>query len=201
VSSELGRNDDALCYTKLFTQLFARKQSSVQAFVKQTLQSKKRQAKGSGVLNRAESLRKRWAILQCFELGLGVRIVIADVGSAVSFGYPWIRKDKPRLLFKQFNRFVNKILALFQPIEQGLNVHPVSLLLKWDRLINTILDNRITVCTLKITIFSVISICAYDFLDLLIIHKILSIASVIYIDAVYNNDSTGLMARREWAHQ
>ena len=46
--------------------------------------------KYSGILNRAEPLRELRTILQCFELGFGVRVVVANMRAAVGFGYPQI---------------------------------------------------------------------------------------------------------------
>ena len=54
---------------------------------------KERLTKGPGILYRAESLRKPGAVLQCLELGFGVRIVIADMGSAMGFGDAHICKE------------------------------------------------------------------------------------------------------------
>ncbi len=47
-------------------------------------------AEGSGILNTAEPLRELWTILQGFELGFRVRVVVAHVRSAVGFGYSQI---------------------------------------------------------------------------------------------------------------
>ena len=52
--------------------------------------AKKGLAKGPGILNRTEPLRKLRTILQRFELGFRVRVVIADMRATVGFGYPKI---------------------------------------------------------------------------------------------------------------
>ena len=54
---------------------------------------KERLTKGPGILNGAGSLRKLGAILQGLELGFGIRVVIADMGAAVSFGHPEIGQE------------------------------------------------------------------------------------------------------------
>ena len=45
------------------------------------------------ILNGTKPLRKRWTIFQRLELGFGIRIIIADMGSAVCFGYSQISKE------------------------------------------------------------------------------------------------------------
>lgn len=48
----------------------------------------KRLAKDSGILNGAEAFGKLRTVLQVFELGLGDRVVVTDVGAAVGFENP-----------------------------------------------------------------------------------------------------------------
>ena len=43
-------------------------------------------AMAAGILNAAEAVREIRPILQCFELGLGIGIVIRDIGSAMGLG-------------------------------------------------------------------------------------------------------------------
>ena len=48
--------------------------------------------KGSGILNGAEPFVELWAVLERFELGFRVRVVVAHVWAAMGFAYPQIAK-------------------------------------------------------------------------------------------------------------
>ncbi len=50
----------------------------------------KKLTKYSRILNRTEAFRELRTILQRFELGFRVRVVVAHVRAAVGFGYPQI---------------------------------------------------------------------------------------------------------------
>ena len=56
--------------------------------------AKKLLAKGSGILEAAEPAGKLRAVLECFKMGLRVRVIITDIWTVVGLGHPQVREQK-----------------------------------------------------------------------------------------------------------
>src|ERR1035438_5101442 len=64
--------------------------------------NEKRLAESTGVLNRAEAIRKLGAVFHGAELAFRVRIVVGSVGPAVGFGDAEIGQQKGHRLFENW---------------------------------------------------------------------------------------------------